>query len=893
SNLATLLLSLFLAIFIWVNAIQAEDPVISKSLQIPINFVGRPDNTALLVPSNPNQSVQVVLEGPSSIVNQLTADDFVATVDLSQVPFGEEVLADVVVRSENNRVDVLFQSPEQINVRLEELVSRDIPVELEIRGTVARGHTYEEPLIEPESITVVGTSSEVEPLDFARVTVFLNNERQTKVESPQPIFYDRQGRVASVSNLELSAEQVQVTIPINEAADFKEVPITVDWEGVPAPGYRLLSISVDPPSVLVTGRPTQIQQLNRVQTEKIDITGLTETFVQQVALDLPEGIDLDEVREVFVTVEIEPIYNTFTYNRTVELQGLADELEATVEPEMVRVVLYGPLPVLETLLDEEVRVAVDLFGLDVGNYNLEPDVDFPDRGIELRSIQPSLVTVNITQTVTGTNELTNTVSMIDSPSLPQVNKRLIVEQDRRDNGSQVDMSRKALVALVGRPNVGKSTLFNRIIGRRVAVVSEVPGTTRDRLYGDTEWNGVAFAVVDTGGIEVTTGWHTEPLSEDSERYLPLIRQQATIAIQDADVVVQVVDGQAGITAADREVADILRRSHKPVIVAANKMESTKLWDTAYEFYELALGPVFPVSAVHGVGTGDLLDAIVDAIPASVAAEEEEDESVKIAILGRPNVGKSTLLNKLIGEERVIVSPIAGTTRDAIDTKLIWHGQEFTLIDTAGIRRRGKIDPGVEKYSVLRAIKALDRADVALLLLDAEEGITAQDTHIAGTLTEETAGIIVLVNKWDAIEKDAYTMNEYEALVRSELNFLPYVPVLFISAKTGQRVNKILPTTVEVNEARHQRIPTGELNRFMRDAVTGHPPPIKAGRRLKFFYATQIGVAPPTFVFFVNNPEWVDFGYRRYLENRLRELYPFRGTPVRFMFRPRSEDRFGK
>lgn len=456
------------------------------------------------------------------------------------------------------------------------------------------------------------------------------------------------------------------------------------------------------------------------------------------------------------------------------------------------------------------------------------------------------------------------------------------------------MSRKALVALVGRPNVGKSTLFNRIVGRRLAVVSEVAGTTRDRLYADTEWTGLTFTVVDTGGIEVTTGWHTEPLSEDSERFLPLIRQQAAIAIQDADVVVHVVDGQAGITGADREVADILRRSNKPVIVAANKLESAKLWDNAYEFYELALGPVFPVSALHGTGTGDLLDAIVEAIPTTITEEEEEDdESIKIAILGRPNVGKSTLLNKLIGEERVIVSPIAGTTRDAIDTRLVWHGQEFTLIDTAGIRRRGKIDPGVEKYSVLRAIKALDRADVALLLLDAEEGITAQDTHIAGMLAEESAGIIVLVNKWDAVEKDTYTLNEYEARVRAELNFLPYVPILFISAETGQRVNKILPVVVEVNEARYQRVPTGELNRFMRDALTRHPPPIKAGRRLKFFYVTQAGVAPPTFVFFVNNPQWVDFGYRRYLENRLRELYPFPGTPVRFIFRARSEDRFGE
>ncbi|MCA9933081.1 MAG: ribosome biogenesis GTPase Der [Ardenticatenaceae bacterium] len=454
------------------------------------------------------------------------------------------------------------------------------------------------------------------------------------------------------------------------------------------------------------------------------------------------------------------------------------------------------------------------------------------------------------------------------------------------------MSYKPLVALVGRPNVGKSTLFNRITGRRLAVVSEVAGTTRDRLYADAEWGGAAFTVVDTGGIEIEEGRHTAPLSEDSERFLPLIRQQARIAIQDADVIVQVVDGQSGLTAADREVADILRQSKKPIIVAANKLESTKLWDTVYEFYELAVGEVFAVSALHGAGSGDLLDAIVDALPRRIDEDEIEDESIKIALLGRPNVGKSTLLNKLLGEDRAIVSPIAGTTRDAIDTKLKWHGQDFTIIDTAGIRRRGKIDPGVEKYSVLRSIKALNRADVGLLLIDASEGITSQDAHIAGMMSEESNGIIVLINKWDAIEKDTYTIQEYEQTLRQELNFMPYVPVLFISAETGQRVHKILPEVVAVNEFRHLRISTGQLNKLVRDATIKHPPPSKAGVRVKFFYTTQVAVAPPTFVFFVNKPDWVHFGYQRFLENRLREEFAFRGTPIRMIFRARSEDRFG-
>ncbi|MGD8857914.1 MAG: ribosome biogenesis GTPase Der [Chloroflexota bacterium] len=453
------------------------------------------------------------------------------------------------------------------------------------------------------------------------------------------------------------------------------------------------------------------------------------------------------------------------------------------------------------------------------------------------------------------------------------------------------MSRRALVALVGRPNVGKSTLFNRIVGQRLAVVSEVPGTTRDRLYAEAEWAGVNFLLVDTGGLEITEGRHTEPLSEDSERFLPLIRQQASVAIQDADVIVQVVDGPAGVTAADREVADILRRTRKPVVIAANKLESTKLWDQSYEFYELALGEVFPISALHGTGTGNLLDAITEAIPSY--DEEEEDDSIKVAILGRPNVGKSTLLNRLLGQERAIVSPIAGTTRDAIDTKLDWNGEPMTLIDTAGIRRRGKIDPGVEKYSVLRAVKALQRADVALLLIDAVEGITSQDAHIAGMLIEENASVVVLVNKWDAVEKDTFTINQYTDEVRQALNFMPYVPLIFISALDGKRVAKVLPTAIEVYEARYQRIPTSQLNRLMREVISRHPPPQKGGVRVKFNYATQADVDPPTFVFFVSKPDWVHFSYQRYLENRIRQAYPFLGTPIRLVFRARSEDRFSE
>lgn len=448
---------------------------------------------------------------------------------------------------------------------------------------------------------------------------------------------------------------------------------------------------------------------------------------------------------------------------------------------------------------------------------------------------------------------------------------------------------KPMVALVGRPNVGKSTLFNRLVGKRLAVVSEVPGTTRDRIQADAEWEGIDFTVVDTGGIEVDAGFHTAPLSEDSVHFLPAIRSQASLAIDAADVILLLVDAQVGVTAADEEVAAILRRTTKPVIIVANKAESRASREAVVEFYSLGLGEVFAVSALHGIGSGDLLDEVVDAFPSWVSEEDQDDDSIKIAIVGRPNVGKSSLLNRLLGEERAIVSPIAGTTRDAIDTPLEWEGKAITLIDTAGIRRRGKIDVGVEKYSVLRALRAIKRADVALLLIDAQEGVTAQDEHVAGFVLEEHTSVVVLVNKWDAIEKDSYTMLEYTKQLRSDLNFMDYVPVLFISALTGQRVRQVLPLALEVHDARFERIPTGVLNRTVRNAVMHHSPPSKAGKRLKFYYATQAAVAPPTFVFFVNDPRLAHFSYQRYLENQIRRQNPFLGTPLVLRFRPRDQD----
>jgi GTP-binding protein len=454
---------------------------------------------------------------------------------------------------------------------------------------------------------------------------------------------------------------------------------------------------------------------------------------------------------------------------------------------------------------------------------------------------------------------------------------------------------KPVVALVGRPNVGKSTLFNRLAGERLAVVDEVPGTTRDRLVAEAEWNGVFFDIIDTGGIDPTqsgAGGGKQPLSVGSADFIDEIRTQAEIAIQEADAVLFIVDADSGVTPADQEVAQILRRHQQeregqrwpPVLLVVNKADSAARRDQAVQFYELGMGDPYPISAVHGTGTGDLLDALVAQLRAS--GEEEEEESVKIAIVGKPNAGKSSLLNRLLGEERAIVSPIPGTTRDAVDTSMEYEGVAMTLIDTAGIRRRGKIEAGVEKYSVLRSFKAIERADVALLIVDATTGITAQDTHIAGFILDAWKSAIVLVNKWDAIPKDTYTMDEFTHRVRQALNFMEYVPVMFISAKTGQRVERVLPMALRVQEERLVRLSTSQLNQIFQKAQDQHPAPSHAGRQLKIYYATQVRSDPPTFMLYVNDPKLAHFTYRRYLDNRLREVYPFLGTPIRLVFKPR-------
>jgi GTP-binding protein len=455
---------------------------------------------------------------------------------------------------------------------------------------------------------------------------------------------------------------------------------------------------------------------------------------------------------------------------------------------------------------------------------------------------------------------------------------------------------KPVVALVGRPNVGKSTLFNRLVGDRLAVVDDVPGTTRDRLMAEAEWSGKVFDVVDTGGIDPTQvgpGKELKPLSVGSADFIEQIRLQAEIAIQEADAVLFVTDANDGVTPADREVAQILRRYQQkgangqltpPVLLVVNKAENAGRRLQASEFYELGLGEPHAISAIHGTNTGDLLDALIATF--GETADAKEDESVKIAIVGKPNVGKSSLLNCLFGEQRVIVSPIPGTTRDAIDTHLDFSGVPITLIDTAGIRKRGRVEPGVEKYSVLRSMQAIERADVALLLIDATEGVTAQDAHIAGYVLDAWKSCVVIVNKWDLVEKDSHTMDEYTKSVRQALNFMDYVPVLFISAKTGQRAERVLPLALQVQEERLARVPTSQINIVLQEAQAKHMAPGQAGRQLKIFYGTQVRSDPPTFLIYVNDARLVHFTYQRFLENRLRQAYGFLGTPIRLVFKSR-------
>lgn len=442
---------------------------------------------------------------------------------------------------------------------------------------------------------------------------------------------------------------------------------------------------------------------------------------------------------------------------------------------------------------------------------------------------------------------------------------------------------RPIVAIVGRPNVGKSTLFNRLVGERRAIVEDIPGTTRDRLYGTTTWGGVEFTIVDTAGLQDPAEIEASTTAEIAQH----TRDQAQSAIDEADVIIFMVDTKSGMTAGDHDVADLLRRTDKPTILVANKIDNINRKDMAVEFYELGLGDPMAMSSYHGVGTSDLLDRIVENLPHF--EDEPEIDGPKIAIVGRPNVGKSRLINALIGEERSIVSDLPGTTRDSLDTHMTWNGTPLTLIDTAGIRRRGRIEQGIEHFSVLRSMRAIDRSDVVLMVIDSTEGFTAQDLHIAGYVEEQKKGIVIVVNKWDLIEKDSSTMDLYRDEAKRQLDFLPYAPLVFISAKFGQRVQNVLEMALLVEGERRKRVSTSSLNKLLRESVARHPPASKPGKWLKFYYATQADVSPPTFVFFCNDPQNVHFSYKRYLENQIRDQFGFVGNPVRMTFRGREED----
>ena len=466
---------------------------------------------------------------------------------------------------------------------------------------------------------------------------------------------------------------------------------------------------------------------------------------------------------------------------------------------------------------------------------------------------------------------------------------------------------KPLVAIVGRPNVGKSTFFNRMIGERMAIVEDLPGTTRDRLYGDTDWNGRTFTFIDTGGLELSSKAPVGQVGLNGQPgdLMDHVMAQAQLAIDEADVIVFMVDARSGITASDQEVANLLRRASKRIIVAANKADNAARRMDAVEFYSLGLGEPVDISSIQGTGTGDLLDRIVEELPPVDETDDEDEEGVpRIAIVGRPNVGKSSLLNSIMGVERSIVSDVPGTTRDAIDTELEFQGHKLKLIDTAGIRRRGRVGAGIEKYSVLRSIRALERADIAVLLIDASEGLAAQDTHIAGEIHAASKGVIVIVNKWDLAQEQRKAEREgqfahpkdeidsaeyYRKVVAEGLKFIPYAPVIFASAKTGYHVKSILEAALKIAEMRYLRIPTSRLNEVVQDAIRRHNPTVIHSKPLKIFYATQARVNPPTFVFFVSDPQAVHFSYERYLENRLREAFSFNGTGISLQFRARTKE----
>ncbi len=445
----------------------------------------------------------------------------------------------------------------------------------------------------------------------------------------------------------------------------------------------------------------------------------------------------------------------------------------------------------------------------------------------------------------------------------------------RNKGKGVMFMAKPVVAIVGRPNVGKSTIFNRIVGSRISIVEDIPGVTRDRIYSSGEWLTHEFNIIDTGGIDI-----------GDEPFLEQIRQQAEIAIDEADVIIFLTNGREGVTSADEEVAKILYKAKKPVVLGVNKIDNPEMKDQIYDFYALGFGEPFPISGSHGLGLGDLLDEAAKHFPKS-GQKDYDDDVIKFSLIGRPNVGKSSLVNAILGEDRVIVSNIAGTTRDAIDSELKFNGDQYVIIDTAGMRKKGKVYETTEKYSVLRALRAIERSDVVLVVIDGEEGIIEQDKRIAGYAHEAGRAVVIVVNKWDAVEKDEKTMKEFEQKIREHFLFLDYAPIVFLSAKTKKRIHTLIPMINKASENHALRVETSVLNDVIMDAVAMNPTPTDKGKRLRIYYATQVAVKPPAFVVFVNDPELLHFSYERFLENRIRDAFGFEGTPIKIFARERK------